>query len=152
MTLAVHERQSRHYVTEGRGHSRFFSAVLGRVENHRKVALEHKSHQPAFKSGFKHTVIKSGIKSGHNVYMILDNDASLKYFIIFSTSIYGVARHSKVSRQTPARLVSQNRTILIQCWPTIFEVGKPLIQPKTCLMPRICRAHTTISAQEYTKP
>ena len=35
MMLAVHERQSRHYVTEGRGHSRFFSAVLGRVENHR---------------------------------------------------------------------------------------------------------------------
>ena len=39
MTLAVHERRSRHYVTEGRGHSRFDSAVLGRVENHRK-------HQP----------------------------------------------------------------------------------------------------------
>ena len=46
MTLAVHERQSRHYVTEGGGHSRFFSAVLGRDENHRKVAPENKSHQP----------------------------------------------------------------------------------------------------------
>ena len=46
MTLAVHERRSRHYVTDGRGHSRFYSAVLGRVENHRKVAPEHKSHQP----------------------------------------------------------------------------------------------------------
>ena len=46
MTLAVHEQRSRHYVTEGRGHSRFYSAVLGRVEDHRKVALEHKSHQP----------------------------------------------------------------------------------------------------------
>ena len=46
MTLAVHERRSRHYVTEGRGHSRFYSAVLSRVENHRKVAPEHKSLQP----------------------------------------------------------------------------------------------------------
>ena len=46
MTLAVHEQKSRHKVTEGKGHSRFFPAVLGRVENHRKVALEHKSHQP----------------------------------------------------------------------------------------------------------
>ena len=46
MTLAVHERQSRHYVTEGGGHSRFFSAVLGRDENHRKVAQKNKSHQP----------------------------------------------------------------------------------------------------------
>ena len=46
MTLAVHERRSRHYVTEGRGHSRFYSAVLSRVENLRKVAPEHKSHQP----------------------------------------------------------------------------------------------------------
>ena len=46
MTLAVHERRSRHYVTEGRGYSRFYSAVLGRVENHRKVAPEDKSHQP----------------------------------------------------------------------------------------------------------
>ena len=46
MTLAVQERQSSHYVTEGRGHSGFFSAVLGRIENHRNVAPEHKSHQP----------------------------------------------------------------------------------------------------------
>ena len=46
LTLAGYERQSRHYVTEGRGHSTFFSAVLGRVDNHRKVAPEHKSHQP----------------------------------------------------------------------------------------------------------
>ena len=46
MTLAVHEPRSRHYVTDGRGHSRFYSAVLGRVENHGKVAQEHKSHQP----------------------------------------------------------------------------------------------------------
>ena len=46
MTISVHERQSCHYVTEGRGHSRFFTAVLGQVENHRKVAPEHKSHQP----------------------------------------------------------------------------------------------------------
>ena len=44
MTLAVHERRSRHYVTEGRGHSRFYSAVLGQVENHRKVAPEDKLH------------------------------------------------------------------------------------------------------------
>ena len=46
MTLAVHEWQSRHYVTEGGGHSRLFSAVLGQDENHRKVAPENKSHQP----------------------------------------------------------------------------------------------------------
>ena len=46
MTLAVHERRSRHYVTEGRGHSRFYPAVLSRVENHRKVAPVHESHQP----------------------------------------------------------------------------------------------------------
>ena len=46
MTLAVYERRSRDYVTEGRDHSRFYSAVLGRVENHRKVAPEDKSHQP----------------------------------------------------------------------------------------------------------
>ena len=51
--------------------------------------------------------------------MILDNNTSLKYIILLSTSTHGVARRGTVSRQTPARLISSVRAILIYCWPTV---------------------------------
>ena len=60
--------------------------------------------------------------------MILDNNTSLKYIIILSTSIHRVARRGTVSRQTPVWQIPKVRAILIQCWPTSFDVGTPLIQ------------------------
>ena len=61
--------------------------------------------------------------------MVPDNDTSLKYIIILSTSsIHEVARHGTVSRQAPARLIPKVGAIFIQCWPTMFNVGTPLIQ------------------------
>ena len=61
------------------------------------------------------------------MYMILDNNTALKY-IILSTSIHRVSRHGTVSRQTPVWQIPKVGAILIQCWPTIFDVGTPLIQ------------------------
>ena len=74
-------------------------------------------------------------------YIILDNNTPLKYIIIFPTSIHRVARHGTFSRQTPARLVPKVCATLIQCWPTIFDVGKPLIRHVLNVVHLLCSYH-----------
>ena len=65
--------------------------------------------------------------------MILDNDTSsniLFYCPLASTGSPDMAlfRDRHLPRQTPARLIRNVCAILIQCWPTIFDVGTPLFQ------------------------